>query len=518
MKYTFTILFILTLSVMSFAQKFTKLKTFENIAWGNSGYRVVANFNNKIVFELGNPSDPHLLYVSDGTISGTKLISTITQFDYFSGYVNGDPEYFYFVKEISGENDELMKMNKSTGATESILKASTIKNPTFHDGLIYYVASFGDFSKLDPVTKVNTKIKGSLVFNNLYTIQPIDNHLILIHKNDNNKFVVTKSDGTNAGTTTSFDFGLDESASNIFENVSYNNGKIYFTIKGRSGGVWEKAVWVTDGEAGGTKKLSVIDIENGGTGYDFPSSFNGGKYYFTTVDPGSTTRQLFSSDGSTEGTSKIGVGEISAIENLFPYKNNMYAIGKNGNNNRALFKVDPATDIPVMVMDFKDVSTELYKPVVFNDSIFFVGYNSEYQAELFKMDGTKESLEVIDQGNKAADAIVSQVMATEKYIFFSKKIDGDETELWLYDPIKYVASILTASLPLEIYPNPAIDIVTISDNLINGKLKIYDLSGKMRIENVVSQKQVNISSLLSGIYVINVTHNGKSYAAKFVKL
>lgn len=69
---------------------------------------------------------------------------------------------------------------------------------------------------------------------------------------------------------------------------------------------------------------------------------------------------------------------------------------------------------------------------------------------------------------------------------------------------------------LSIYPNPASDVVNvISNSLSNKDIVITDLLGKTVLKANVSQS-VNISSLKSGVYMMQITQDGKSATRKLV--
>lgn len=88
--------------------------------------------------------------------------------------------------------------------------------------------------------------------------------------------------------------------------------------------------------------------------------------------------------------------------------------------------------------------------------------------------------------------------------------------------INYPAS-LSLDLPsfeseVELYPNPAIEVITIS-GLLNGDIvKVLDMTGK-EIYNSVSNekyKTINTQDFKAGIYLLHVEKNGKSITKKLV--
>ena len=69
----------------------------------------------------------------------------------------------------------------------------------------------------------------------------------------------------------------------------------------------------------------------------------------------------------------------------------------------------------------------------------------------------------------------------------------------------------------SIYPNPANNFVNItSQNSGNKNIAVYDILGKQVINTIISTDRLDISSLTSGIYMLNITQNGISSTKKLV--
>jgi len=80
-----------------------------------------------------------------------------------------------------------------------------------------------------------------------------------------------------------------------------------------------------------------------------------------------------------------------------------------------------------------------------------------------------------------------------------------------------VLSITELEKPkIKIYPNPAKDILTVTEEISN--IKITDLSGKILIQIITSEKFINISKLTGGTYIITATtKTGETINKKFIK-
>lgn len=70
-----------------------------------------------------------------------------------------------------------------------------------------------------------------------------------------------------------------------------------------------------------------------------------------------------------------------------------------------------------------------------------------------------------------------------------------------------------------LYPNPATDVLNISSQNMIGEVNIFNMLGQ-KVMNATPNAQtlaLNISSLNSGVYIINTTSEGKETSTRFVK-
>ena len=77
------------------------------------------------------------------------------------------------------------------------------------------------------------------------------------------------------------------------------------------------------------------------------------------------------------------------------------------------------------------------------------------------------------------------------------------------------------SLGLSLYPNPVVEKIKLKSNLLEANTsisyEIYDLSGKSVKRGVVTNQEINVTNLTSGIYIVNVKSQNKQQSLKFVK-
>ena len=77
------------------------------------------------------------------------------------------------------------------------------------------------------------------------------------------------------------------------------------------------------------------------------------------------------------------------------------------------------------------------------------------------------------------------------------------------------ADVIELSNNLKVYPNPANDVLNISANGEVSNVVIYTLDGK--VLKTSNESTIDVSNLISGMYIYHVTINGKVSTGNFVK-
>lgn len=77
---------------------------------------------------------------------------------------------------------------------------------------------------------------------------------------------------------------------------------------------------------------------------------------------------------------------------------------------------------------------------------------------------------------------------------------------------------LAAAEPLELWPNPATETVTIRFLPAGGQAQIFDLNGRLRFDGKVTDgnRTLDISSLENGLYVVRYLSEGKVWQGKLM--
>lgn len=73
------------------------------------------------------------------------------------------------------------------------------------------------------------------------------------------------------------------------------------------------------------------------------------------------------------------------------------------------------------------------------------------------------------------------------------------------------------NLNFQVYPNPTSDLLNISHSYSEVDFKLFTIDGKVIKSGILESKQINISDLQNGIYLLQLNSDGKSEVKKIVK-
>ncbi|HEV7535385.1 MAG TPA: hypothetical protein VGP90_07095, partial [Acidimicrobiia bacterium] len=205
------------------------------------------------------------LWVSDGTLAGTRAASDFATANPTIGFLKGFGNTVYFLADDVFHGRELWQSDGTASGTRAVTDFAD-PNP-FDDAQ-------GELFTPDQLAKVG-------------------GHLLFATNRDRTLWV---SDGTPA-TTSRFD-ACAGSCGWIFSLVPAGD-RVLFADR-------SAALWSTDGTIGGTRKLKL--------GVEALVSVLG-RGYFATADPGATTRTVWQTDGTAAGTRPLG--DVAFVDQAF---------------------------------------------------------------------------------------------------------------------------------------------------------------------------------------------------------
>lgn len=97
------------------------------------------------------------------------------------------------------------------------------------------------------------------------------------------------------------------------------------------------------------------------------------------------------------------------------------------------------------------------------------------------------------------------------------EVDYGEVEDYMVNITSNLAADNFSKNKLQIFPNPASDILNITKVSNSANYNIYNTSGQLVSQGKISNNKVNVSKLAKGIYFIEVQEKGQSSKAKFIK-
>ncbi len=92
-----------------------------------------------------------------------------------------------------------------------------------------------------------------------------------------------------------------------------------------------------------------------------------------------------------------------------------------------------------------------------------------------------------------------------------------DCQRWLFNPFNEPVSAMDAQINVDIYPNPADDVLNI-DNSVPVRVEIYDEDGnKVYSEYIINNAMIDIGGLNSGFYFVKISNSDGSEVKKIMK-
>lgn len=147
-------------------------------------------------------------------------------------------------------------------------------------------------------------------------------------------------------------------------------------------------------------------------------------FYFSASEPDGSTMHLFRTDGTEAGTVGLGPDQVRYPTSFVNYKGKTYFIVNETGLAGNLYSV--IGDEVELVYNSDNTGVSLGSTFMFNGSLFFKGYNAILGSEFWKSDGSTDGLSAVVQDNLAENAEPFAVSASGKYIYFTRRINGEE--------------------------------------------------------------------------------------------
>ncbi len=508
-------------------------------------HNLYTELNGKLYFSAGK-----YLWVSDGTNSGTKIIKEFSQYGKIGGFPITEASIFclttlnnklFFTAFDSSFGWELWTSDGTTNGTKMLVD--------LYPGPISGVCNVYHNQRLSNFDAPFAKANGNIYFYGCDGPSGIE---------------LWKSDGTVAGTKMIKDINLFPNKGmadtpNLRNMVVTSNGNIFFHATDSTYG---DEFWVSDGTETGTKMIK--DITPGkygiGQGYEKYVVYND-KVLFNY------SGVLYITDGTEQNTQILDSNLKILSGDYVVYNSKIYFYGNTLTSGRSLFESDGTPTGTKQVFEVYDDNitpgNKRINLVIHNNLLFFTGRSTGFSSQisgLWSSDGTTSGTRLVDTTFELPQNMIT--INNKLYYRIYNKVDST-IDVWQSDgtsvgtkkvnhsfldfrthgsglirniiiagnfmtygnnlifPYIYNTSTLAQlygigqwpdNVPktqnnsdISIYPNPAIDQVTIKGDIIT-QISISDISGSIiyKQETSSAYTTINTSSWPNGLYMVTI--------------
>ncbi|HLW66159.1 MAG TPA: ELWxxDGT repeat protein [Gemmataceae bacterium] len=476
----------------------------------------IANVAGKIFISLDHIADPtSSLYITDGTQAGTiKLLDYTSTETPFGGQGIDHLESVGGMLYFDADNS-LWSSDGTVAGTQELhafgpnaFTSGPWSEVTFN-GQVYFEADDGvhgaELWQTDGTTTGTTMVKDI----NAVTLDSNPSNLITIGNvtyfsaDTGNGTGLWKTDGTTAGTQliktifhdSTYPLPLAGAATTpsyaepflpgSIDNFVSFNGELYFLANDRVHG---SQLWTSDSTYAGTTMVTNFGASSFGGGAPLPFltfaaldnlTVVGSKLYFTR-DTGEGKTELWMSDGTSAGTTKLSEFQLSqyfpiplaqtssavqgslipyysppAVSNLTNVNGTLYFVADDGVHGSELWKTDGTVPGTTMVKDINPTTSAGLTPVdpptpissdpssltVLNGKLYFFADDGVHGRELWVSDGTSAGTQMVEDINPGAtgafdetgdNALPEMVVANGK-LFFNANDGVHGQQLWESD-------------------------------------------------------------------------------------
>lgn len=572
---TFILLLLIAIFNSSGAQQFSLVKDI----WAGDGegigmFHKAVVYNNKIYFTANDGQNGEEYWVSDGTAEGTYMLKDIhagspnavpdyTQYNRYPGLKEFDG-YLYFPARSDDNGEELWRTDGS--------EANTIECGDIHPGfesstpayfhtykdMLFFTAYHPEYQREPHILRHNNGQPEINVLGDLYSTNSTLTTMWNTFNNEAGNKVVTFLDtlifswysttvgleswitnGTPAETSVLFDhYSSPASMNGMPDNYSVLQDSILcfsaYTPEGF--GLWKMT---RSSEFENELEIQLLKLINSVTNADFRNFHVHDDKLFFVADDYEHGREIWVSDGTTEGTQMlkdINIGSNhSDPSNLVSFNGHVYfnVYDSNLDQYGHIWRTDGTEAGTVKCSDIWSSniirsfnSTKWYE---YNGKLYLPAYNPSFGNHyLASLDQTETGPQwITSEGGSIAFLMPGGfnrfIELNDELYFSATEIANDVgTELYKLSDIGTINIVNSDPAKRSmIFPNPAQENITISINSNSGETNLYayDLSGKLVETRRLNggNNRLNISHWANGIYTLHLIGNDESEYFKVVK-
>lgn len=487
--------------------------------------RIVAAVGDRILFTQIE-GDNHQLWSSDGTEAGTFPIQENQYYEsYAEGFVQDDTHvYFTTFRPPFG-----YWLWRTDGLTVDTLlnRPKKIRRLTPHQGLLFCAseAESGpdvELIRVDPQSRESEAIASFFFFGGVAALGSFNDRLFIIGAQPDARRLFL-SDGTAEGTTPYFEINRGNEYGRI-PNPTVLGDRLVFFYESDFEGLH---LWSTDGTAENTFTLAPLQLTASFGDEDTGVLKWNDRLYFRAAPRGGSQTNLLATDGTPQGTRSL-THEYYALNPSFltPYRGRLYFRGDEGGLLFNLFRTDSLlTSIEKAVDDTQlggGISFGGEHLAVYHDLLYFAADRHETGYELWESDGTTAGTRCLDLVPGASSSLPRDLIVAGGRLFFTLETPEHGRELWVLQtdipsPANYAA---LAGESWTAHPNPTAGPLRLDLDNITAKidrLRLRDARGQTLLQWPGNIREIDISDLPAGVYVLEIESGGRRSGRRVVK-
>lgn len=524
------------------------VKDINTITTSSSDPYGLTALGDKAVFSAYDGVSISNLYVSDGSIKGTKSLGSAANLRHL---FNTQNDFTVFKKEayFIDLDNRLWKTNGTQAGTGLLpLPALLNVDSGFIMNLVatpklLYIITYDYPTNTSSVWRTDGTPTGTYILksgiNSSFNLFPtaVGNTLYFAGIDIYAGSQLWKTDGSVAGTVLVKNIGSQNY--NPLANLYSFKGKLYFNAYPNAGG--GPALWTSDGTYTGTVILKNLTL------LQQPFAQANGKLFFyafdNTVPLGN---ELYTTDGTDAGTHIVkDINPGFASSNVYLYPSSLisgdkilYFFADDGINGAEPWKSDGTSAGTILVKDAMPGYNFNYITAAVNsrDQLFFVENNNI----LWQSDGTAVNTNPISDASLNGLKQIFYLSAIGSNVFFSAYSYAVGQELYAGNSVVKSGSpqiINTTLFPaksntdlsaiqLKLSPDPARNILQVYVNGLKqntpATISIFSSSGILisskRSNSLDHVVQLDVASLAGGVYIVKVMSANKILYKQFIKL
>jgi ELWxxDGT repeat protein len=468
----------------------------------------------------------YVLYATDGTTAGTKVIKHVPQIVNLQVFNN--ELYFGFIDPTVGAS--LWKTNGTVAGTQLVKSFGGITHAphsfyVVNNKLIFCTSKYstGNYPKqlyVSNGTTAGTTILDSTLYDMGFEYAYLNGNLVFSASATKDTSYLKKelyiTDGTTAGTTLVKDIKAGSAGSNPTGLISYNS-KVYF---GADNGINGTELYATDGTTIGTYMVKDINTGSAQAFYNFRAGVHNGKLYFG-ANNGVSGAEPWVTDGTATGTqllADINAGSSSSYAASFlSFNNKLFFNADDGLHGQEIWTSDGAGATSLFMDINPGTASGVYalapQNIMCGTKLYFDAQNTNNNIEPWITDGTVTNTVLLGEINPSAS--LGSLDFETRFVQLNGKVFFRATSPTVGSELFYVTETCVplglssnSERAVTIYPNPSNGKFTIANSTIGTTLTIVDIAGKQVYNTTLTATTQYINTVLNaGVYFVKVDNN-----------